>query len=524
MVLRLEIRAVLSLALTVVSGLVIHLNLSSYAYAASQPKRILILPFYVAAGNNEKELRDFGDHSYKRLRSVIDLLKEEYVSESQKATDKILEGKPAPGSDEEARLMAAKTGADLVIYGSLSVDDSMFHMRGVMWDLATAREIALTDVKVGNIHGLPGVLQLFIGTINKRLHGAPLLPLYRAEPSLGAGGDQPERAQTLVALPRNIGPWRSPEIPAEYWAVGIGDLDGDRRNEIVFLEETGITIRRFESGGLKTLTQFSQAPVRYISAEVADLDGEGIAKLVVCYQTPEGIESAIMQYKNRKLEVTQKFPNIILGTVTELPGEKKALLGQRTDTEDIFNGEMLRYDMRDGKAVLSGQVALPPGTLLLSYAAGEFGKDKKNKEFLRIVLNQDQRLLVFDRENRLMAQVSDRIYGLERRIHIPTKDGYKEVIFPGRILIADTGGAGENELLLVKHGSAGSSVQALVWEGGHLVDKWKTVMSPGIITDFRIGDLKNEQTRSLVLILLEPNPFFAFTGPHSIVFAYDLTP
>src|SRR5208283_1277383 len=106
---------------------------------------------------------------------------------------------------------------------------------------------------------------LFIGSIGKRLHGAPLLPLYRAE--------QPDRPQPLVALPRSVGSWRSPEINAELWAVDVGDLDGDGRNEVVFLEETGLTISRFEEGSLKTLTQFSQTPVRYISAEVADLGG-----------------------------------------------------------------------------------------------------------------------------------------------------------------------------------------------------------------------------------------------------------
>ena len=132
--------------------------------------------------------------------------------------------------------------------------------------------------------------------------------------------------------------------------------------------------------------------------------------------------------------------------------------------------------------------------------------------------------MVFDRENRLVAQVADRLYGLERRVRIPAKKGYRDVIFPGRICVADTDGDGENELLLIKQGSGGSYIQALVWDGSHLVEKWKTVMSPGIISDFKIGDLKNEQTRSLVMILLKPHPFLALTGPRSIVFAYDLNP
>jgi hypothetical protein len=523
MILRFKIKPFLILALIMASVAAIIAGISFWAYADSQTKKILVLPFYVAPGENEKELRDFGDHVNKRIRSVIDLVKEGYVGVPQKITDETLDGKPASENDQEARSVAAKINADLVVYGFLSYEDSQFHMRGVMWDLVTDREIVSTDMKVGNIHGLPGILQLFVASISKRLHGAPALPLYRAEPSGpgGSGVGQPDRLQNLVSLPRSAGPWRSPEISAELWAVGIGDLEGDKRNEAVFLEETGLTISRFEAGSLKTLSQFTQAPVRYISLDVEDLDGDGMAEVIACYLTPNGLESAIMTYKNRKFEVTQRFPNIILGTVIEGPGGKKELLGQRTDSEDMFDGEMVRFNFQNGDAVPSGTTSLPPGTLLLSYATGEFGK---NKEFLRIVLNQDQRLMVFDAENRLISHVPDRIYGLERRVRIPAKKGFRDIILPGRLCLADTDGDGEQELLLIKQGGGGSSIQALIWDVGHFVEKWKTVTTPGIISDFRIGDLKNEKTQSLVLILLKPSPLLAFAGPRSVVFAYDLNP
>ncbi len=522
MILRIKIRPVLVLTRLIILLAAILAGTSICVLANSQPKKILILPFYVAPGLNEKELQDFGDHANKRIRSVIDLLKEGYIGETQKITDEILDGKPAPATDQEARSMAAKISADLVVYGYLSYQDSQFNMRGIMWDLATSREIVSINMNSANIHGLPGILQLFIGSISKHLHGAPLLPLYRSEPSTpgGVGIDQSNRPQTLVALPRNVGPWRSPEINAEIWAVGIGDLEGNKTNEIVFLEESGLSIRRLEEGNLKTLSQFSQTPVRYISADVEDLDEDGIAEIIACYQTPIGIESAIMRYKNRKFEVSQKFPNMILGAVIEGPGQKKSLLGQRTDVDDIFDGEMIRFKFQNGVAVPDGTASLPAGALLLSYAAGEFGK---NKEFLKLVVNQDQRVLVFNAENHLIFQIPDRIYGLERHVRAPVKNGYKDIIFPGRICIADTDGDGDNELLLIKQGT-GSSIHALNWDGASLVEKWKTVMSTGIISDFRIGDVKNEQTRSLILILLKPDPFLGLTGPRSIVFAYDLNP
>ena len=109
----------------------------------------------------------------------------------------------------------------------------------------------------------------------------------------------------------------------------MGDLDGDKKNETVLLEQRGITISRFEGGSLTTLTQFSQPPAAYLSAEVEDLDGDGVAELLLCYQTPSGIESSVVRYINRNFKVIAKFPNMILRTVRE-SGEdnKRILVGQ----------------------------------------------------------------------------------------------------------------------------------------------------------------------------------------------------
>ncbi len=189
-----------------------------------------------------------------------------------------------------------------------------------------------------------------------------------------------------------------------------------------------------------------------------------------------------MKYKNRVFAIAEKFPEIILRTVAGPSGDKRILVGQRTDVADLFSGEMVSFEDVEGRITQTGTVRFPPGTLVLSQAAGELGK---NREFLRVILNQDQRLLVFDSENRLVAQVSDRIYGLDRRLRVPSPTGYKDLIFPGSLLIADTDGDGENEVLLIKESGGGSSIQALVWDGDQLVEKWKTVRNPWLDIGFQ---------------------------------------
>jgi hypothetical protein len=492
---------------------------ANFAFAAESGK-ILVLPFQVAPGADEKELQSFSEHVDKRLRATIHRLSESFTTESEKATEELLKGRPAPASDQEARALATESGADLVIYGFLSRDDSRHQMKGYMWDMRKGRVVVSIDMKVANIHALPGVLQLFANSINTRLHGSQGMPFYKSK-SENSG---PDRLPRLADLPQNTAPWRSPDLGGALWALDIGDLDGDKKNETVLLEQGGITIYRFEGGSLVPLTQFSQPPAAYISAEIEDLDGDGVDELLLCYQTPSGIESAVIRYINRNINVVGKFPNMILRTLRESAEDKKRILvGQRTDGDDMFSGEMVRFDLEGGEFVPAGKLMLPPGTLLLSYDTGLLGKQA---EFVQIILNQDQRLMVFDSENRLLYHVTDRLYGLDRRIRIPFKGGSREISLPGRILIARaTGGSGgENELMVIKQAQGRSVIQALEWDGKELGEKWRTVESQGIISDFRIRDFKNGGLRSLVLMLVKQNPFAALTGPRSVIFAYDLVP
>ena len=107
-----------------------------------------------------------------------------------------------------------------------------------------------------------------------------------------------------------------------------------------------------------------------------------------------------------------------------------------------------------------------------------------------------------------------------------SRAAFADISLPGRILIARaTGGSGgENELMVIKQAQGRSVIQALEWDGKELGEKWRTVESQGIISDFRIRDFKNEGLRSLVLMLVKQNPFAALTGPRSVIFAYDLVP
>ncbi len=131
--------------------------------------------------------------------------------------------------------------------------------------------------------------------------------------------------------------------------------------------------------------------------------------------------------------------------------------------------------------------------------------------------------MAFDKNNRLIATMPDRIFGLQRRVTLH-KQGKSslELSMPGRILVTNAQAAGQNDILVVKQSESGSTIEALGWDGAGFVENWRTVSSPGVISDYLVGDFKNDRTNSLVLALVNPMFFQSITGYRTVIFAYDM--
>ncbi len=170
--------------------------------SCGSPKRIVVLPFQIPGDKSATDLKAFADHSYKIVRAAVSSLKGDLILESEQTTEKLLSGKDGAETEEDARRVAREHGEDLVIYGFISGDpDSGYQFKAVMWDLRNDRATVSTDLKVPNIHGLPGVLQLFINSVGRRLHGSTSLPLYRTDSRPSPNTPQSGRLSALVDLP-----------------------------------------------------------------------------------------------------------------------------------------------------------------------------------------------------------------------------------------------------------------------------------------------------------------------------------
>ncbi len=490
----------------------------SVSLAENAPDRnVLILPFNLP-DNPNRELQSFKDHLDKVIRAALEGAGPNYQVVAPSATEQVLSQSPKVRTDSDAIEKAVNAGSDIVIFGFISQEEGRFRMKATMWDLKSGKATVASDHQVNNIHELSGLLQLFVSAVSRRLHGTPRLPFYRAEISSPGELMSINRLQTALDPGRNLAPWRSPEINSNLIGLDIGDLDGDGKNETVLVDDNTVTISRFENGSLVQLAQISDSPAVYLGAEVKDLDNDGVAELIVWYQTPKGVDSGILTYKGRSLKKISTFQNRILKVVRS-PEDRnhQKILGQITNTPEMFSGRMETYDFRDGKLEETGTIALPPDTLLLSYDSGKLGQS----EPVRAILNQNRRLMIFDQENRLLS-VSEGSYGLEKKIRIQWPNEVKEVILPGRLLINESNIPGLGELLLIKHAEGGAVIQALRWADHKITETWKTIKMQGVVNDFEISDFKNQGIRSLVMLTNRLGQFLVFSGNRSIIYAFDL--
>lgn len=482
---------------------------------------VIIVPFHLTTETNETELQSFVDHINEELRSTINAIGKKYEVVDREGEQEFSANRLGLDVEQEIKRVATDTRADFVICGSISKSESLYNMKGFMWDRKKERMAVRVDLKVPNVHALPSVLQFLLTGITKRLQGAPNIPFYKA----GTSGNIPvvpqPRFRTVIGIAEAEGPWRSSELPGTMSGLAIGDLDGDKHSEMVLMGENGITIARFEKEALRPLTQFSKSPAVFINAQAQDLDGDGIPELVICSQLPDSVESEVLRYLNRNLTIVGTFPNMILACVPHPDNPKvKTLLGQPTDDGDMFSGEMISLEMTDGKITAAGKVKLPQGTLLLSYAEG----DIQGHPGVRIMIDQDLKLRVFDKKNNLLFVQNGSEFGPHRKITVKSRDGLKEIVWPGRIIISDSSASSQGELMLANICNGNSEIQGFHWEGNGLQKKWSSPSMQGIISDFRVGDFKNSGARSLVLLLVKPDQLLGMSGPRSVVFAYDFLP
>ncbi|MCX5882589.1 MAG: FG-GAP-like repeat-containing protein [Deltaproteobacteria bacterium] len=533
-------------------ALFFFLSLTSFGFASAAP-RVLVLPF---------DIQYDGDLSFLQ-KGISQMLASRLAS--NESIEVITMDDPSaanlskPIGEAAAMSTAAKLKADYVSYGSVTVTNE-----NVRTD---ARLLRAADGAPQVVFGQTGknqgdVLQhvkLYATEILKALGSkAPVLtqPASQPQQQQHTAGDESHRhpdslwtgavstGSTPIRMMASDGKteanvWRSLKFQAEIKSLAIGDVLGDKQNELVMINDNAISLYRYADGKLELIDEFTgEKDNTAIRVDVADINQNGRAEIFVTnlYSDKTQLKSYVLEWDGTHLVKIVQNADWYFRVMT-VPGKKPVLLGQQRGMTELFTKGIHELAWKNGTYVASSLADVPRGLSLYAFSSGNALNEGKD---MTVALTSDLRLRVFDQTGDAEWTSSERFTGGGGYMPHPVdvNDSKSEVrikryYLPQRVIITDIDHDGKNEVILINNRDVmrnllpnlrilkSGHVDCLQWEGLAFGLKWRTTDVSGQISDMAVGDLNNDGVDEIVFSVVEI-PGSAFNSARSYLISWQL--
>ena len=533
-------------------ALILFLSLTPFG-AASGASRVLILPF---------DIQSDSDLSF--LQQGISRMLASRLASDQSLEVINLDGPSAaniskPIGDAAATAAAAKLKADYVSYGTVTVTN----------------ESVRTDARlVRTADGTPQVV--FSQTGKNQGDALQQVKSYAAEILKALGStkasvltqpvSEPRQQQAVVdeshrhpdslwtgAVSTGSTPirmmasdgkteadvWRSPKFEMEIKSLAIGDVLGDKQNQLVMINDNSVSLYRYAAGKLELIDEVigekDHTPIR---VDVADINQNGRAEIFVTslYHDKTLLRSYVLEWDGSKLEKIVQDAEWYFRVMT-VPGKKPVLLGQQRGMTELFSRGIRQMAWMNGTYAESSLADVPRGLSLYAFSSGNALNEGKEAT---VALTSDLRLRVFDQAGDMEWTSSERFTGgggympyladvNDTKFPERTKRSY----LPQRVFISDIDRDGSNEVILLNNKDFSKNlmpnlrifksghVECLQWEGLAFGSKWRTTDVSGQISDMVVGDLNNDGVDEIVYSVVD-TPGFAFRNARSYLVSWQL--
>lgn len=357
---------------------------------------------------------------------------------------------------------------------------------------------------------------------------------------------------------RQGGLWRSQTITAGVVGMDMGDLDGDRKNDLVIITMNKLTVFRREGHGLKTIGTFNgQKTDRFLNVTLVDTDRNGRAEIYVTnlrkFNTSRPVygESALgggggateelasfcLSFENGKLQMIREGIDYFLNGI-ELPKRGKVLIGQEKGpiTDGAFKPGVYEMIVRSKGLSPGSPVATPRQCNVFNFAKADINGDNLEET---ILINSSNQLVILSSSGEQLWKAT-RYFGattnsFEARVIDRRFNQVELYSIPSNIVITDLNKDNIPEVVVnrsldvlsqflpegLKHYDSGEIV-SMSWDQLGMVENWKTRQINGMVTNIRIGDLNHDGTAELVASLVMARDLLKLWDSKSTIFSYDL--
>lgn len=514
--------------------------------SATQSKiRVALIPFKMNVSEELKYLREgIMDMLSTRLTQGADILPIEN-SLVKKAVEEI----HIEITEEVARKIGNNLGADYVVFGSITKVMESLSIDGKVVKVKSEEPAIQVFTQSSGMDNVIIKISEFSQNLQNAILGKPLItiPLFQPPPQMQALSQYPqietqtpppeyfisrkrgrsaeEEEETLVIQPsaarRAQRFWRSQLFETEIWGMDIGDVNGDKENEIVMIETHSLNIYKKATNNLELIKRL-EGPFyeKYLNVDVADINKNGIDEIFVTCIKEEFLESFIVEFDQEKKEyrrIVSKIPWFL--KVIDLPGEGLILLGQKTGTDQAFSGDIYKLTYKNGKVVPEQRYYLPRGVNL--YGFNQIDLEKTGEQDI-LYIDENEYLRVVSTSGELKWK-SDEPYGgsdkyfernFDKEASSEKNISKKKIYVQPRILVKDTNNDNEKEVIIGRNESQTgrifkdtrfynrSEIQNLIWNGISFVENWRTKKIDGYLSDFQIKDVDNDGDEELVVAVI----------------------
>jgi len=216
--------------------------------------------------------------------------------------------------------------------------------------------------------------------------------------------------------------WKSRKFKSKINGIAIGDVDGDGRNETVFISEKTVHIYRYSDGKFAKIAEVKgKGDIPFISVDVADINKNGKAEIFITklIRNAKKLKSFVLEWNGTEFKTIQDNSSWYY-RVLIIPGRgSKILFGQKRGRDDIFSREGI-YELvwNNGRYESLPQQIIPKSINIYGFAYGDvLNNDRK----MIVAFTKNDYLQILDQNGNEEWQSSERYGGSSTYFEIPSK-------------------------------------------------------------------------------------------------------
>jgi TolB-like protein len=499
--------------------LLLALTLTHPSLSISQPKepskvyKVAILPFMIYSQENLDYLRE---GVYDILTSRISVEGKIVVIERSLVERALYEERPTRLDEAAATKIGMRVGADYIVLGSITKIGDYISLDARMISLTEEKPPLTAFTQHKGIDDVMVKIGDFAQDIGFKILGR--------RPTMGKPGGPGQRRGVESIDRASIDFKKSQTFGFEVKGIDVGDVDGDKKNEVVVMDDHNLYVFKYDGEKLSLFRKIETGTqYNFLTMDVADVNRNGVAEIIVTAVVEDNLQSIILEYEEGKFKkVTEKAGWFF--RVLEHPKEGPTLMGQKMGSDGTMTGSIFKFIWKKKSFEKGPKMNLPKETKVVGFTMADIRGNGKNEIITLDLLNR----LVIVSEDGKIQWMSRQTFGGTNNFYDSKKKAdstvtsfrpgdipYLRIFINGRILVRDLMGNGVPQVIVNKNVFSSSlservrsyekgEVYDLVWEDNALETNWKTREIEGYIADYQVKDVDNDGNEELALAVITP--------------------